>query len=187
MLFGGWAESKPKASVSSTEKNEQWVVIFPEVDPEPMEVVMNIIHGRFHRVSQSVRSITQIYQVLELMDLYDMTHLVHPWTKMWSEIVDKSLNPFLKTLVSWLFGDEIGFENGVSKLCRWCAIGENGELDVSFGAQRNLSSISRHGPEDLLGLSLQFPISLVFHCLQWARYHHAHPCWSHTSGTRQSS
>ena len=62
MLSGGFAESKPLNT------DTKWVVALPEDKPEPMLVVLNIIHSRFSFVPEKL-TVLELYYILVLTEI----------------------------------------------------------------------------------------------------------------------
>lgn len=88
MLNGAFAESNRPAPDS----NKKWTVELPDDDPEPMLIILNIIHNHFDKVPRgSEMGIDPLYDLSVLTDKYDLTHLLHPWAEQWTAPVRDSL------------------------------------------------------------------------------------------------
>lgn len=103
MLFGSWKESKP-ANVES----EKWTVKLPGDSVKPLQIVLNIIHGRFNQIPHSL-DLDELYNLLIFTNKYDVTGTLRPWCVQWAVVAhgDLSSEDTLKSLfVSWELGDE---------------------------------------------------------------------------------
>ncbi|KAK3400230.1 hypothetical protein B0T20DRAFT_180275 [Sordaria brevicollis] len=103
MLFGPWKESKPAGA-----KSNEWIVEFPDDNVKAMEVVLNIMHGRFKQVPRCL-SLDQLYKLLILTNKYDLTELLRPWCAQWVSVAygDLSSVDTLKTLfIAWELGHD---------------------------------------------------------------------------------
>ncbi|KAI1381251.1 hypothetical protein F4677DRAFT_402500 [Hypoxylon crocopeplum] len=115
MLYGEFAEGK-KAQPES-----EWVVKLPDDNVAAMEIVLNIVHGHFDRVSCNDELIytTHFYNICVLTDKYDMTHVLRPWAKSWSRSTQSQcdkLGPSLRSKfcherlwIAWELGDQVTF------------------------------------------------------------------------------
>ncbi|EGO59360.1 hypothetical protein NEUTE1DRAFT_145391 [Neurospora tetrasperma FGSC 2508] len=103
MLFGPWKESKP-ANV----KSEEWIVKLPGDSVKPLQIVLNIIHGRFSQIPHSL-DLDELYNLLIFTNKYDLTATLRPWCVQWAVVAhgDLSSEDTLKSLfVAWELGDE---------------------------------------------------------------------------------
>lgn len=81
MLYGPWRESRD----SNNPAQGEWVVELPDDKPEPMAMVLNIIHSRFETLPdvQSKDSIPELYELAVLSDKYDLAKVFRPWAETW--------------------------------------------------------------------------------------------------------
>ncbi|KAK3488018.1 uncharacterized protein B0T23DRAFT_407200 [Neurospora hispaniola] len=103
MLFGPWTESKP-ANV----KSEEWIVKLPGDSVKPLQIVLNIIHGRFSQIPHSL-DLDELYNLLIFTNKYDLTGTLRPWCVQWAVVAHGDLfsEDTLKSLfVAWELGDE---------------------------------------------------------------------------------
>ncbi|KAK3955848.1 hypothetical protein QBC32DRAFT_367509 [Pseudoneurospora amorphoporcata] len=106
MLFGpSWMESKPA-------DGENWVVELPEDPAYPMEIILDIIHGRLEGVPQTL-GLKDLRDLLVLTNKYDMTGLVRPWCAQWIKAARRPIldtDDILRSLfIAWELGDEYLF------------------------------------------------------------------------------
>ncbi|KAI5922765.1 hypothetical protein F4810DRAFT_701641 [Camillea tinctor] len=117
LLYGGFFESK-KPDSQDQDKTD-WVVKLPEDDPKSMELLLNIVHGRFEFVPEHEARIPvdDLYNLCVLADKYDMVHMLRPWARGWSKTVHNrrmfsNYTEHCKLLwISWVFGDQTNFEH----------------------------------------------------------------------------
>lgn len=117
MLFGGFAESKPKEG--------EWVVRLPDDSPEAMSTLLSIVHADFDAVPlHSHRLATHnLFELTVLTDKYDLTHIMKPWARTWLELVwDMAGYNFTSNLqllwITWELGDQIRFASTASFLAQ---------------------------------------------------------------------
>ncbi|KAF2966505.1 hypothetical protein GQX73_g7044 [Xylaria multiplex] len=120
----------------SQDIGSNWTVEFPEDDPRSMELLLNIIHGRFDKVPsyESVMDIQYLYNVSVLTDKYAMTHVLRPWAPGWLRRSMSFLGEWSGLSlreqychewlwISWEFGDTANFEKVANFLllnsCAW--------------------------------------------------------------------
>lgn len=121
MLFGGFAESRP------AEGGGEWSVDLPEDATEAMEIVLNIVHGRFNLVPEKL-SLSRLYDVLTITEKYDMTVITRPWARSWMQgVKHQTDNPFL-LCVAWELGDAEVFEEMYRKMTYESTIDLKGRL-----------------------------------------------------------
>ncbi|OIW30062.1 hypothetical protein CONLIGDRAFT_669810 [Coniochaeta ligniaria NRRL 30616] len=122
MLYGSFAESKPAAG--------KWVVTLNERDYHSLDIVMNIIHGNYHRVPKDLFDCRclcgglfeydHLYYIARVVDKYDMVHILRPWADVWIRGSTDSIESIHKTAVkkrergdgqltwiAWVLGDEV--------------------------------------------------------------------------------
>lgn len=110
MLYGGFAESKPK--------DGDWIVELPDDDVPAMEFFLSAIHARFDKVPpfDLKPDFLWLYEVSVIADKYDIVHLLRPWAKAWikylnSRVSDASADLSLEHClwISWILGAETKF------------------------------------------------------------------------------
>ncbi|CAJ2504636.1 Uu.00g120300.m01.CDS01 [Anthostomella pinea] len=108
LLYGGFLESKPA-------DGSQWTVRLPEDKPEPMTVVLHLIHGRFrHCPATDKITVEQLYEIKVLTNKYGLTYRLRPWAQAWvrelkAEAKTRNLlSGFLERClwITWELGDE---------------------------------------------------------------------------------
>jgi hypothetical protein len=105
MLFGNWAESKQKLPANTA---ATWLVTFPDDDPTAVELILNIIHGRFNKVPTTLPT-EELYNLTILTDKYDLTWQLSPWADIWFQDVtgDKSMMLW----IAWELGARQKFQS----------------------------------------------------------------------------
>ncbi|KAK7911814.1 hypothetical protein PG985_014295 [Apiospora marii] len=73
MLYGGYAESKPK--------DRDWIVEIPDDDVLAVEFFLNTIHTRFEKVPpfNETPELDHLYRIAVVADKYDMIRFLRPW------------------------------------------------------------------------------------------------------------
>lgn len=119
MLYGDFAEGKKSQSRGG---KGEWVVKLPEDNSIAMEIILNIIHGRFDRIPgyEDFVYTTHFYNLCVLTDKYDMTHILRPWARGWSRSTHSQCDKLGQSLrsrfcherlwISWELGDRDTFE-----------------------------------------------------------------------------
>ncbi|KAK8112947.1 Nuclear pore protein-like protein [Apiospora sp. TS-2023a] len=117
MLFGGFAESKPKEG--------DWIVSLPDDSPEAMSTLLGIIHAKFEGVPLLNHLITShdLFNLTVLTDKYDLTHILRPWARTWLDCVwDTGSTTFKNHLellwIAWELGDQERFTLTASSLAQ---------------------------------------------------------------------
>ncbi|KAK7963988.1 hypothetical protein PG996_008324 [Apiospora saccharicola] len=117
MLFGGFAESKPKEG--------DWIVSLPDDSPEAMSTLLGIIHAKFEGVPLLNHLITShdLFNLTVLTDKYDLTHILRPWARTWLDCVwDSGMCGFKHHLellwITWELGDQERFTSTASYLAQ---------------------------------------------------------------------
>ncbi|KAI0969669.1 hypothetical protein F4678DRAFT_480846 [Xylaria arbuscula] len=125
LLYGVFREGKRR---STQDDNSEWTIDLPEDDPEAMEVLLNIIHGRFDAVPKYHKNsaIPDIYEISVITDKYHMTHMIRPWARKWarSALYSIKFNPkewqwtnvHKRLWISWELGDRAAFEKNAKRL-----------------------------------------------------------------------
>ncbi|TDZ72080.1 hypothetical protein CTRI78_v001464 [Colletotrichum trifolii] len=135
MLFGGFAESRP------AENAGEWTVELPEDATEAMEIVLNIIHGRFNLVPDKL-SLLRLYDVLTITEKYDMTVITRPWARSWMQAVKHHKENAHLMCVAWELGDMEVYEEMYKKITYESIIDLKGRL--VFG---HTGRVWKPGPE----------------------------------------
>ncbi|KAK5658127.1 hypothetical protein OQA88_2683 [Cercophora sp. LCS_1] len=140
MLFGGYEESRPVG--------REWLVSLPEDKPEPILVILNIIHGNFSLVPAKP-SLAEMYEILEVTNKYDMSGVIRPWAANWMESIKETymqVGACLPELIfiAWELGDDELFDALTRRLVAACRRGEEGNLVGEDG--RNLAEVLIHPP-----------------------------------------
>lgn len=98
------------------------VLKLPDDNNSAMEIFLNIVHGRFDRVSGYDEFVycVYFYSLCVLTHKYDMTRILRPWAKGWSRTVHANcdkLGDSLRTKfcherlwIAWELGDQATFE-----------------------------------------------------------------------------
>ncbi|KAI1076871.1 hypothetical protein F5B20DRAFT_554102 [Whalleya microplaca] len=114
LLYGKFAESKrPESS-----KAEEWRVELPGDQPEPMKMLLRIIHSQFEHIPTAADPIglRTLYQLTVLTDKYDLTRFLRPWARNWMNSMPLHITPpacladFMdlryQAWIAWELGDE---------------------------------------------------------------------------------
>ena len=146
MLFtGAWMESKPA-------DGKPWVVELPEDPAYPMEIILDIIHGRFERVPQTL-GLKDLRDLLILTNKYDMTGIVRPWCSQWIEAARKpkldTVDMLRSLFIAWELGDEHLFALRLEDIALRTQVDEEGRLIYSAsGFTKNTRSFSSHNESE---------------------------------------
>ncbi|KAK7993724.1 glycoprotein X [Apiospora arundinis] len=115
LLFGGFAESKPKEG--------EWKVTLPEDSPQAMFTLLGIVHAKFDAIPRPNYSITlkELYDITILTDKYDLTHVLKPWASMWLQSVwsPMCIDPYSnmeQLWITWNMGDMARFSSAATLL-----------------------------------------------------------------------
>ncbi|KAI8307384.1 hypothetical protein K4K61_003578 [Colletotrichum sp. SAR11_59] len=98
MLYGGFAES------GHSDVDHGWTVDLPEDRQQPMEMMLNIVHGAFEKLPEKIE-LTELYTFLVVTEKYDATNITRPWAKGWMEGVKTSMQNPLLLGVAYELGD----------------------------------------------------------------------------------
>lgn len=145
MLNGGFAESKPLNPES------EWIVTLPEDKPEPMLIVLNIIHSRFSLVPEKLAPL-DLYDILVLAEKYDITELTRPWARHWLNGVRKTKSPLLMW-IAWALGDATMFVVTADMLVMRCTVDTDGRLVTPKGWHLDDTRFDALRPHDIIGKS----------------------------------
>lgn len=143
MLSGGFAESKP----SNT--NTEWVVTLPEDEPEPMLIVLNIIHSRFSLVPEKL-TLMKLYRVLVVTEKYDIIEITRPWARQWMNCVRNTHSPLLMW-IAWALGDATMFVATADMLVMRCKVDPDGRLVTPKGWHLDDAKLDALRPHGILG------------------------------------
>ncbi|TLD15578.1 uncharacterized protein PgNI_00586 [Pyricularia grisea] len=123
MLTGPWLESRPAEG--------KWIVKLPEDSPRGLEVLLNIVHGRFDLVPKTLAN-DHLFDVCVEADKRDMIKTLGPWTANWILNVRNNQDYcFLKTVfIAWVLGMKKLFTELVTYLLWNCYIQKNGSIRV---------------------------------------------------------
>ncbi|KAK8859641.1 hypothetical protein PGQ11_010375 [Apiospora arundinis] len=115
LLFGGFAESKPKEG--------EWKVTLPEDSPQAMSTLLGIVHAKFDAVPRPNGRITltELYDITILTDKYDLAHVLKPWASMWLQCVwsPTCVDPYSRMeqlWITWNMGDMARFSSAATLL-----------------------------------------------------------------------
>ncbi|KAJ3573921.1 hypothetical protein NPX13_g4533 [Xylaria arbuscula] len=118
LLYGGFKESKKPCP---QDDNQEWIVELPEDHPGAMELLFNIIHGRFDTIPRYNEKIDVdvLYNISVITDKYDMAHILQPWARGWLQSTIRLDKPhygglfeqhYKQLWISWVLGDKANFE-----------------------------------------------------------------------------
>ncbi|KAK0706013.1 hypothetical protein B0T26DRAFT_861902, partial [Lasiosphaeria miniovina] len=167
MLFGLWAEAKPKEG--------QWVVSLPDDPSTALEVILDIIHARFQCLPNTFTpSLTQIYQILILVDKYDVVHVIRPCVKEWTKTLESvtkipASDRAARIHVAWELGNHWRYPKDlIAAVFRPCVDGRSGGL-VYESSKTNFALINRDhfGPPDLIEVIQQARLNMIQRALDF--------------------
>jgi hypothetical protein len=111
MLFGPWSEAKPA--------DDDWVVNLPKDEPEPMEILLSIVHDTLEPAPKEV-SPRCLYNLVIAADKYDLLSILHPWIRPWMPglwKLDFGVDMRLVAIhVAWVVGREQALSENMRKL-----------------------------------------------------------------------
>ncbi|TQN67645.1 hypothetical protein CSHISOI_07845, partial [Colletotrichum shisoi] len=138
MLFGSFAESRPRDG-----GQDDWVVRLPDDEPEPMQLMLNIIHGHFAKVPGTM-DLDTLHALVVLLDKYDAISVTRPWVQAWlqsakagkdSDATGRDGSKLLS--VAWALGDLRLFSAMQSRLIEICKVDEDGRLIVELSVSED--------------------------------------------------
>jgi hypothetical protein len=124
MLYGEFAESKHAHS------DREWAVQLPEDNAAAFAIPLNIMHGRFHEVPDTLEA-EDLFEVTIITDKYDMTQILRPWAKKWCEpLHDQIGQPGHEILlwIAWELGSKDIFEKMAQYLVCHSTVDADGAL-----------------------------------------------------------
>lgn len=123
MLTGPWLESQPTEG--------KWTIKLPEDSPRGLEVLLNIVHGRFDMVPASLEG-DYLFDVCVEADKRDMVKVLRPWSKVWG--MKLGLDPYSRLLTdlftSWVLGWGDIYAKLIMHMVRNCYIRGPGSVQV---------------------------------------------------------
>lgn len=155
MLYGGFAES------GHSDADHGWTVDLPEDRQQPMEMMLNIVHGAFENVPEKIE-LTELYTFLVVTEKYDATNITRPWAKGWMEGVKTSMQNPLLLGVAYELGDYQTFNAMAMKIATECHLDHEEDLVFGFAGENResytykLKNLDCLIPDGLLG---KFPAS----------------------------
>ncbi len=155
MLFGSFAEAKPT--------HGDWTVHLPDDNPETLRLFLDLIHGAFANVPQTV-SLAYLCGILIVADKFDLCHLLKPFINSWAEVLKAKVVPgsdeeqgsllsftgsfhVQRLYAAWELGCNALVTKDVVHLIYNAA-----KVGTSLHSQGSLIEVGHHpGPPDLLG------------------------------------
>ncbi|KAE9572328.1 hypothetical protein CGMCC3_g11745 [Colletotrichum fructicola] len=132
MLYGGFAES------GHSDADHGWTVDLPEDRQQPMEMMLNIVHGAFEKVPEKIE-LTELYTFLVVTEKYDATNITRPWAKGWMEGVKTSMQNPLLLGVAYELGDYQTFNAMAMKIATECHLDHEEDLVFGFAGENRES------------------------------------------------
>ncbi|KAJ5017600.1 hypothetical protein K4K57_008197 [Colletotrichum sp. SAR 10_99] len=132
MLYGGFAES------GHSDVDHGWTVDLPEDRQQPMEMMLNIVHGAFEKVPEKIE-LTELYTFLVVTEKYDATNITRPWAKGWMEGVKTSMQNPLLLGVAYELGDYQTFNAMAMKIATECHLDHEEDLVFGFAGENRES------------------------------------------------
>ncbi|CCF37163.1 hypothetical protein CH063_01645 [Colletotrichum higginsianum] len=133
MLFGSFAESRPRDG-----GQDDWVVQLPDDEPAPMQLMLDIIHGHFAKVPDTM-DLDTLHALVVLLDKYDAISVTRPWVQAWlhsaktgKERAASGRDSSKLLSVAWALGDSRLFSKMQSRLIEICEVDEDGRLIVEL-------------------------------------------------------
>ena len=152
MLSGGFAESR------ALNTDAEWVIALPDDKPEPMLIVLNIIHSRFSSVPEKL-TLWELYEILVLTERYDVIEVTRPWARQWMKCVRPTHSPLLMW-ITWALGDATTFVVTVDMLVMRCTVDPDGRLVTPKGWYLDRPELDALRPRDILGSTTTTEIRL---------------------------
>ncbi|KAF6840382.1 nuclear pore protein-like protein [Colletotrichum musicola] len=131
MLFGGFAESRPKS--------DGWRVLLPEDEVAPVFLAFKLIHGSHENTPKTLER-DELYQLLVVTEKYDMTRILRPWAATWFEPYKNTSSIEGNEIVMWIaweLGHEECFRRLAADLLLKSKVNEDGELLDKEGVPLN--------------------------------------------------
>ncbi|KAK2029023.1 hypothetical protein LX32DRAFT_693645 [Colletotrichum zoysiae] len=95
----------------------------------PMRLMLEIIHGDFQKVPQTME-IKDLEALVVLMERYDALSLARPWVRAWLAGVRDSKEYTILLFIAWTLGDIELFSTTTSRLAEISTIDQNGKLII---------------------------------------------------------
>ncbi|KAK1984489.1 hypothetical protein LZ30DRAFT_651579 [Colletotrichum cereale] len=125
MIYGGSV-----GSPSSQDPQSDRIIHFTDDEPAAMHLMLQIIHGDFRRIPQTMELQT-LHNLVVIMDRYDTLSLTRPWVRSWLAGVRTSGDYGKLLSVACMLGDIDLFNTTSARLIESCAIDEEGYLVVN--------------------------------------------------------
>ncbi|OBR09167.1 Nuclear pore protein-like protein [Colletotrichum higginsianum IMI 349063] len=130
MLYGSFAERRP--SPVGAHADPDWTVYLPEDRQQPLELLLDVAHGRFDRVPDRL-DVARLYQLLVVAEKYDATGMTRPWARGWMEAVKQpGMQDPLLLGVAYELGDSQTFNNMAMKIATECLVDDDGDLVFGY-------------------------------------------------------
>ncbi|KAF6835699.1 nuclear pore protein-like protein [Colletotrichum plurivorum] len=131
MLFGGFAESRPKG--------DAWWVSLPEDEIAPVFLAFKLIHGSHENTPKTLDK-DELYQLLVVTEKYDMARILRPWAATWFAPYKDTSSIEGNEIVMWIaweLGHEECFRRLAADLLLKSKVNEDGELLGKEGVPLN--------------------------------------------------
>ncbi|KZL75673.1 nuclear pore protein [Colletotrichum incanum] len=165
MLFGGFMESRPKEGSQGN-----WVVHLPDDQPNPMRLMLEIMHGDFGQVPETM-DLPILHTLLVLMDKYDTISLTRPWARTWLTSAKTSGDHAKLLSVAWILGDMELFSTTTSYLVQSSTINEEGDLIIDLSSSTSGTEGGNRASQSLLLIEATAPLiptSVIGECINLA-------------------
>ena len=170
MLYGGYAESRPKTG--------DWVIVLPEDSIVGFHILLDIANGNMKKnprehmdipdkinypQDQPPHTATEIlYHVAMTAEKYDMVHLLQPWINEWCDEVRLYTHPRADWLgerlwIAWILGHEGILKDELQAIALSAYLVEICETDESN--QEDAAKDNRDGDNGAKGIAGKDPAS----------------------------
>ncbi|GKT51942.1 uncharacterized protein ColSpa_12123 [Colletotrichum spaethianum] len=126
ILFSGFKELRP------TEGGQgEWMIHLPDDQPAPMQLMLEIMHGDFGRVPETM-ALSDLHNCVVVMDKYDSISLTRPWIQAWLRSAKASGDHAKLLSVAWALGDMELYRTSSTHLIESSTINEEGDPVINL-------------------------------------------------------
>ncbi|KAF9877847.1 hypothetical protein CkaCkLH20_04423 [Colletotrichum karsti] len=122
MFNGNFVESRPSSG--------DWVINLPDDAIKPMKLFLNITHGNFGSVPQTL-STRDLYNLIVLLDKYDALEVIRPWAGAWVEGISDDLEQPALLYIARELGDAQLLQEALKAFAHGWQMTSRGELEYN--------------------------------------------------------
>ncbi|KAF4344431.1 hypothetical protein FBEOM_1574 [Fusarium beomiforme] len=132
---------KLKVIITLNKKSDdsEWTIKFPEDDPAPFALLLNLIHTRFENVPAKV-TLKRLYGVCVLTNKYNMTQVLRPVAERWYKTVGRPAEDyglfFKRAFVAWELGYAEDLSDMVGHVVLNCHLDKDNQLVIGENKER---------------------------------------------------